>query len=254
MTKETGATETGDIRITLADDGGLEIVIDRPDAGNALTAAMTDALADAIAAPPDGAKFIVLQGAGADFCAGRVSPMPKDAGPKTPEQIRSRVADPVLDFYDTVRRTPLPVIAAVRGRAHGVGCALAGLADIVLADDSADFRIPEMARDIPPLLVGAALAGRLPRAALARLIYGRESIDAATALQMGLACEICTAAGMEASLQTWRARLADNSPTVLATVKRFLNLVPETGFAGLREYAAVANSAAVSERFIVPKG
>lgn len=247
-------TETGTIHATLAGDGGLDVVIDRPDEGNALTAEMTVALATALAVRPEGAKFIVLSGAGVDFCAGRVSPMPRDAGPLAPEAIRNRVADPVLEFYETVRRVSLPIIAVVRGRAHGVGCALAGLADIVLADTSAEFCIPEMNRDIPPLLVGVALADRLPRAALARMIYGRDGVDAETAVQMGLASEACETSQMEARLAAWRMQLSTNSPTALAAVKRFLNQIPETGFSGLREYAAVANSAAVSERFIEPKG
>lgn len=242
--------ESGGIRTRLADDGCLEITLDRPDEGNVLTHAMTEALGEAFAAPPAGARFVLLTGAGADFCAGRVSPMPKPGATMTPEALRGRVADPVLSFYETLRRTPLPVLVAVRGRAHGVGCALAGLGDVILADDTADFRIPEMNRDIPPLLVGTALADRVSRAGLARMILGRESVDAAGAVAIGLASEACPAGELQGRIGVYREALSQNSATVLATVKRFLTLAPDAGFATLREYAATANSSASAERFI----
>ena len=240
--------DSGSIRTRLAEDGCFEITLERADEGNVLTHAMTDALTGAFAAPPDGARFVLLA------CAGRVSPMPKAGTTMTPEALRARVADPVLSFYETVRRTPLPVIVAVRGRAHGVGCALAGLGDVILADASADFRIPEMNRDIPPLLVGTALADRVSRAGLARLILGRESVGAADAVAIGLASEACAAGELEGRIGAYREALSANSATVLATVKRFLTLAPDAGFATLREYAASANSAASAERFIPSDG
>jgi len=245
-------TDTGTIRTHLADDGCCEITIDRADEGNVLTHAMTEALGAAFRAPPEGARFVLLSAAGADFCAGRVSPMPKPGVVMTAEALRHRVAEPVLAFYAAVRSTPLPVIVAVRGRAHGVGCALAGLGDVVLADDTADFRIPEMNRDIPPLLVGTALADRVSRAGLARLIFSREPLDAAAAVQIGLASEACASGELDGRIAAYRSALSANGATSLATVKRFLNLAADSGFEVLREYAASANSAAASERFVAP--
>lgn len=243
----------GIIHTQLSDDGGYSITIDRPKKGNVLTAEMTNQLGRAFAEPPQDARFIVLMGQGDDFCAGRESPMPKGGQVMSAEALRARVADPVLAFYETIRSVPLPVICVVRGRAHGVGCAIAGLGDIIIADETADFRIPEMDRNIPPLLVGTALADRLPRAALARMVFGRESVDAQSAVTMGLASEAVASAELDARIETWRGLLSQNSKTILSTVKRFLNAAPELGFQSLREYSAIANSAAVSERFIDPE-
>lgn len=240
----------GRILTRLAGDGGLEITLDNPAAGNLLTHAMTEALAAALDDLPPQARFVLLQGAGTDFCAGRASPMPPPDSRVTAERIRREVAEPVLAFYDRVRCVPLPVLAVVRGRAHGVGCALAGLADLVIAEQGADFRIPEMDRDIPPLLVMTALADRLPRAALADLVLARESLDAAGAVAIGLASRATAPDRTEAVLAGLRAGLAGNSPTVLATVKRFLNAAPALAPEARRELAAAAISAAVSERFL----
>ncbi len=245
-------SDAGQVEIRHDEDGGITVVLARPAEGNALSAGMTEALRDLCARPPEGARFIVLQGEGEDFCAGRDSPMPPPNARISAAQIRTRVADPVLSFYETVRSLPIPLIAAVRGRAHGVGFALAGLADIVVADRTADFQVPEMNRDIPPLLVAYALADRLPRAALARALYGRERFDAEGAVALGIATEATE--DLAARLAFWRGQLAQNSVTTLSTVKRFLNAVPEMGVAARRDHAAAAISAAVSERFMGHEG
>lgn len=241
----------GQIDVTLAADGCLEITLNRPEVGNALSAPMTDALQAVFSAPNPEARFILLRGVGGDFCAGRDSPMPPKNARVSAADIRARVAEPVLDFYETLRTVPLPVIAVVQGRAHGVGFALAALADIVLADASAEFRVPEMDRDIPPLLVAYALADRLPRTSIARALYGREGFDAEGARALGLATEAVE--DLAARVAFWRGQLSVNSATTLSTVKRFLNAGPEMGTNARRDYAAAAISAAVSERFLAPK-
>lgn len=240
----------GQIRTSLATDGGLEIVIDRPDAGNALTADMTTELVAVLTQLPAEAKFIILRGQGADFCAGRASPMPPAGTVLTAGQMRARVADPVLDFYAVVRNVRLPVVAVVKGRAHGVGCALAGLADITIADETAQFMIPEMDRDIPPLLVMTALAARLSRAALAHMVYSRAPFNAEQAVAMGLAAVACRSGETEALITRYRCGLAANSRTATMAVKQFLNVAPDMSFEALKEYAATSNSSAVSERFV----
>lgn len=238
-----------EVTAELAADAAWHILMRHgPDA--MLTPETTNALADAFAAVPRNACCVVLEAEGDDFCAGRQSPTPPKGAKVSYSDLRARVADPVLEFYETLRAVPVPVIVAVRGRAFGVGCALAGLGDVIFADPSARFAIPEMERDIPPLLVMTALADRLPRAQLARLVLGRGEIGAAEAVQIGLASEVCTEDSMAAAVADMRARLATNSPVVTGTVKRFLNIGPELGFAQRREYAATANPGAMTERFL----
>ncbi len=82
--------------------------------------------------------------------------MPQGAGKLTAIDIRKKVIEPVLDLYQALRDTAAPILAAVQGRAAGVGCALAGLADVAIAAEDAQFTIPEMSHDIPPTLVISA--------------------------------------------------------------------------------------------------
>lgn len=237
------------VETSLDADGGWSITLRYGPVG-VLTAAMTDALAGALSSLPAAARFVLIRAEGPDFCAGRQSPTPPPGTAIGYTGLRARVAEPVLSFYAALRAVPLPVVMAVQGRAFGVGCAVAGLGDLVLADDTARFAIPEMERDIPPLLVMTALADRLPRAHLARLVLTRAPFGAAEAVAMGLITHAVPAGGLDAAVAEVRASLATNSPVVLATVKRFLNLGPELGFDQRREYAATANPAAASERFL----
>lgn len=233
----------------LEGDGAWHVVL-RPAEGGILTAAMTGALVAALHGIPEGSRFVLLTAEGPDFCAGRQSPTPPKGTVIGYSGLRARVADPVLEVYAVLRAVPLPVVMVVQGRALGVGCALAGLGDLVLADETARFGIPEMDKDIPPLLVMTALADRLPRAHLARLVLTREAVTAAEAVAMGLITHAVPAADMAEAVAGVRAKLAGNSRVVAATVKRFLNLGPELGFEARREYAATANPAAASERFL----
>ena len=239
----------GRISTNQRDGSCLEITIERTDHGNTLTSAMTDELSAILRAIPTGTRSVLLRGAGADFCAGRVSPMPDPASKPSADRLRREVAEPVLEFYDLLRLVPVPVIAAVRGRAYGVGCALAALADIVLADETARFCIPELDRDIPPLLVMTACADRLTRAGLARMVFSRRPLDGPDAMAIGLVSQVCRDGGLESVADDLVKTLSANSPHVLATVKRFLNASPELPASARRILAADSIATAVQSRF-----
>lgn len=230
-------------------DRVVEVTFNRPDQGNAITPGMAMAVAASLTALPADTHAVVLCGAGADFCTGRAAVMPAPGTRATALELKALVADPVLDFYAMLRAVPVPVIAAVRGRALGVGCALAGLADVAIAADTAVFSVPEMDRDIAPTLVMTALADRLPRAALARLVMTRDSVSAAEAQALGVIGKVVAEAALEAEvarvLDLWRK----NTPPVLRGVKAFLNAAPEMSFAVRREHAALINGAVTAERY-----
>ena len=135
----------------------LDVVLDRPDNGNRLNAAMSTAIIDAVSHLDDTVKLVRLRSSGADFCTGRESPMPAADSRPSAETLRRIVAAPPLELYDALKAVRVPVLAIVRGRAIGVGCALAGVCDLTLSADNAIYQIPEMERDIPPTLVMSAL-------------------------------------------------------------------------------------------------
>ena len=232
-----------------AHGGALRIRLNRPDKGNALTPAMANAITDAILAFTPETRCIVLEASGKDFCTGRAAAMPAPGSRATALDLWAAISDPVLNFYAALRNVPLPVLAAVRGSAAGVGCAIAALADVAVAADTALFQVPEMNHDIAPTLVMDALGDRLPRAALARLVLTRDAIPASEAQTLGLIGKVVPEADLSSEMDRIIGLLEKNSQPVLRGVKAFLRVAPETSFAARQEMAALINSSVTAERF-----
>lgn len=239
---------TSDVKIS-GSNGVLEIVLNRPAQGNALTPGMAEAISAAVTRVDTGIRVILLRAEGPDFCTGRVSVMPEPGTRMTANDLRDLVSDPVLDFYAALRESPVPVIAAVQGRAEGVGCALVTLADVAIAAESASFSVPEMDRDIAPTLVMDALCDRLNRAAFARLVLTRDTVDAAEAKALGVVGMVAPDDGLDDEAARVTAKLAGNSASTVRAVKAFLGRAPETSHAARKELAALLNSAAMAEKF-----
>jgi len=240
---------TDAVRVTLAADDMLEITLAAPEHGNALDAAMADTILKALRELPETAKGIVLTAQGVDFCAGRRGGMPQGAGKLTAVDIRKKVIEPILDLYQAMRNAPVPIFAAVQGRAAGVGCALAGLADVGIAAEDAQFTIPEMNHDIAPTLVMTALVERMPRNHLARMVITRDAIDGKMAQTLGIVSMAVPAAKLSEELARVRKQAATASVQTIRAVKAFLTASSETSFATRRDYAAMVNAAAMAERF-----
>lgn len=239
---------SADVQINARDDI-LDIVLSSPARGNALSPEMAETIAGAIDTMPATTRAILLRAEGADFCTGRTPVLPPKGSKATALDLRLLIADPVLDFYQRLRDAPVPVIAAVQGRAFGVGCALAGLADVCIAAESATFAVPEMDKDVAPTLVMAALADRLSRAALARLVFTRDTIGAVEAQAIGLVAMTCPDADLAAKAEELVAKLRGNSAATVRGVKTFLNRQQEMSFAGRREIAALINCVVTAEKY-----
>ena len=121
-------------------EGIARLTLNRPDKLNAFTTAMHAEVRDALARTrTDGSRVLVISGAGRGFCAGQdladraVAPGERrvDLG----ESIEKNYAPLVL----SLRRLPMPVIAAVNGVAAGAGANIALCCDLVIAARSASF-------------------------------------------------------------------------------------------------------------------
>jgi len=227
----------------------LDIVLDRPDHGNRINAAMGAAIIGAVSNLDDTVKLVRITSSSADFCTGRESPMPPPDAKPSAETLRRVVAAPPLALYDALKAVPVPVMAVVRGRAIGVGCALAGVCDLALAADDAVFQIPEMERDIPPTLVMSALIGRVPVKTVAHMVLSRATLNASEALQAGLISRVVPAAELDAQADGLAATMLTCSAVTLRAVKQFLHLAPEMPAAGASGFAAHLAATALSARF-----
>lgn len=186
-------------------------------------------------------KVILLRSEGADFCLGRQLP-PAEPGvtppKKTAAQIKDLVTDPILALYAAIRAAQVPVVAAVAGGAHGMGCALAVICDVVLATDTARFSLPEMRSDLPPTLAISAVMHSVPLKAVAHLVYSTQEISAPEALRLGLLSQTYPESGFEQALEAYLDNMSGRTRLSLVAVKEYLNLAPGQDAQSAARYGA----------------
>ena len=162
--------------ILIKQDGPiLRITLNRPDHGNGATDPMALALTEALLKAGETSRLVVLNANGKDFCVGRATMGTAAGGRSGGAALRRRQSEVIFNSYAAFRAATVPVIAVVRGLAAGYGCAIAGVADITIAAESATFQIPEMAHNIMPTMVMSALMDRVPRKDLTYLVYSWRS-------------------------------------------------------------------------------
>ena len=135
-------------------DGFARITLNRPVVLNALSKNVQRLLHAALerAERDDAVRAVILTGAGRAFCAGgdmHAALYPDDAP-----------APSGLDVQLKIWSSPKPVIAAVRGHAVGQGCELAGVCDITVAAEDAQFGEIQIRHGFgPPVLITPFLVG-----------------------------------------------------------------------------------------------
>lgn len=205
---------------TKRDGAVATVTIDRAAEGNMLTVEMLAELSGEIRGLAAGdAKVMVLRSTGAVFCRGRdvrnARPVP------TALAVRDTVVTPILDVYDALTTTPLPVIAAVQGPALGFGCALATACDITVASSAAAFQLPEMEKNLPPTLAISAMMTSVPKKALTELVYSMRTIDADTALGLGIVSRVVAPDELDRTVDELAAAMATRSREALVAVKDY---------------------------------
>jgi enoyl-CoA hydratase/carnithine racemase len=86
-------------------------------------------------------KLVRLASTGENFCRGRKSP-PIDTATATALAFRQTIAEGPLRLYRPSKHVERPFIGLIQGQAFGVGCALAGLCDLTIASETAEFAMP----------------------------------------------------------------------------------------------------------------
>jgi enoyl-CoA hydratase len=201
------------------DAGVTTITLNRPDIGNRQDDATLAELTQMIDAAAKESRLILFKAAGEDFCLGREA-MGKPGPALEAYKMRAR-ADTIFDLYEAFRRSRAPIIGVVRGRAAGLGCALAALCDITIASDMARFQLPEMAHNIMPTIAMSALVDRMPRKAATYLIYSTQEIDATKALMFGIVSDVVPAAELDSAVGKLLERLKQTPVAALMAVKEY---------------------------------
>ena len=199
-----------------------EIVLDRPQAMNALNTAMAESIAAACAdlAEDKDVRAVVLSAAGTrSFCVGADL---KERNDMTDAQLL-RQRGIFRRAFKAILDLPQPTVAAVHGYALGGGCEFAMSCDIIVADETAVFGLPEVTVGLVPGGGGTQLALRRLGAGVAAdiILTGRRiPVDEAERIRLISRRVPAGQAGAEA-LETATA-IAANSPIAVKSAKRAL--------------------------------
>jgi len=219
------------------------LIFDRPQAANAMDAAVLAALPSAwreLDADPE-VGAIVVTGRGRAFQTGLdLAALAHDPASLREASRRTRDADLQLTGWHLGVQTP--VIAAVNGVCAGGGLHFVVDADIVIASSAASFLDPHVSVGQASAWEAVGLSRRIPAAIAARLVLvGRhERLDAARALQLGLVSEVVEPGELEATAQRIGESIAAADPRVVQIYKRALWAGTEMGMSSARQLAVAA--------------
>jgi len=172
------------VRLDISDGIGT-IRLDRPPM-NALNVEVQEGLRAAAAEATAAAEVaaVVVYGGEQVFAAG--ADIKEMAGMSYPDMAAR--AGALSSAFDAVARIPKPVVAAVTGYALGGGCELALACDWRVVAQDAKLGQPEIKLGVIPGAGGTQRLARLVGPARAKdLIFSGRMVDAAEALQIGLA-------------------------------------------------------------------
>ena len=203
------------------------LTFNRPDARNAMTWEMYDALVDACERVDrdEALRVLVLRGAGGKaFVAGTdISQFQTFADRQDGLKYEERL-DAVLDRIERVAK---PTIAQVEGVAAGGGCAIALVCDLRVATPASTFGIP-IARTLGICLSGATysrLVDLVGPAAVKDLLFTGRFLDAAEAYALGLVNRIVAADAIGDAVAGLASEIAANAPLTVRATKEMIRRV-----------------------------
>ena len=223
-------TGTKDLLARL-DDGVLTLTLNRPDARNAMSGEMNDALAQQLAWAELAreVKCVVLTGAGQGFCAGgdvkgMNSRNQGGAAPLTLDEAIHRQRVNQRATSGKLFKMPKPTIAALPGAAAGAGLALALACDLRIMARTAIMTTAFARVGFAGDYGGTYFLTQLVGAAKARELYFlSERVTAEEALRLGLTNWVCEPDELQAQAAAIAARLAKGPTIAYRYMKENLN-------------------------------
>jgi cyclohexa-1,5-dienecarbonyl-CoA hydratase len=141
-------------------------------------------------------KAIVLEGAGAHF----------SFGASIEEHLPDRIGDTLTHLRNLLMKmaaAPAPMIAAVRGQCLGGGFELALACDLIVAEDSAQFGLPEIKLGVFPPAGAALLPVRVGSGRAAEMVLTGVSWTAERAYAAGLVNRVFSSGDLDWQLDAW---------------------------------------------------
>src|SRR5215813_9663703 len=203
-------------------DGPVAILtFNRPEARNAMTWEMYDALVRACERVDEdpAVRVLILRGAGGKaFVAG--TDIAQFRSFRTPED--GLAYEKRLDAtLDRLERLTKPAIAQIEGVAAGGGCAIAACCDLRVATPESTLGVP-VARTLGNCLSGATysrLADLVGTARVKDLMFTGRLVGAAEAHAIGLVDRVVSAGEIAAAVRALATEIASNAPLTIRATK-----------------------------------
>jgi enoyl-CoA hydratase/carnithine racemase len=209
-------------------DGPLAyLTFNRPEARNAMTWEMYDALVEACDRVDRDAtlRALIFRGAGGKaFIAGTDISQFQDFRDREDGIRYEERLDAVLDRLERVQK---PTIAQVQGVAAGGGCAIAFTSDLRVATPESTFGIP-IARTLGNCLSAASysrLVDLLGPSRVKDLLLTGRLMDATEAHEAGLIAKLATEGEIDQVTRELALQLAVNAPLTLTATKELLRRI-----------------------------
>lgn len=217
--------------------GILTLTLARPDKKNALTDAMYGALADAVESTEfdPSVRVLLIRGEGDMFTAGN------DVGEFAAVAAgKSEGSRNVVRFIQALARCSRPLVAAVQGRAVGIGATMLLHCDLVVLADNAQLSTPFVSLALVPEAASSLLMpARIGHVRAYEMFALGETVAAKTALEWGLANRVVPLDKLDAEATALAEKLARQPAGALIATKRLMR----------NGEALVAQMAAEGEQF-----
>ena len=208
--------------------GVVTLTLNRPQAFNALSEGLLDALQAALdrVAADDTARAVVIKATGKAFCAGH--------------DLKEMRAEPSLGYYERLfvqcgrmmmglQQLPVPVIARVQGVATAAGCQLVAMCDLAVAAREARFAVSGVNLGLFCSTPSVALSRNLSRKAAFEMLVTGDFISADEALAKGLVNRVVDASQLDAEVELLLSRIVNKPRVAIALGKGLFYRQLETG-------------------------
>jgi methylglutaconyl-CoA hydratase len=198
--------------------GIAHIILNRPEARNALNLSLMTELCDAIRDMEKSAdtRVVIFRGEGPMFCAGLDL---KEAMDGAKAHV---LAEKVAETLSTIYHSPLVAIAAIHGAAIAGGAGIASACDLVIATDETKIGFPETRKGLVAAIVLSLLKRQILDRHVRELLLTGELISADRAERIGLINRVVKAEHIQEEAEAMALNILKGGPEATKRSKKLI--------------------------------
>ncbi|MGJ8545041.1 MAG: crotonase/enoyl-CoA hydratase family protein [Sulfitobacter sp.] len=209
------------ISVQVDERGVAQLLLNRPEKHNAMSAQMLAELSDAAArlGADDAVRVVVMTGAGKSFCAGgdlEWMRAQRDMDAAT----RSAEAGKLAAMLGALNTLPKPLIGRVQGNAFGGGVGMASVCDVAIGAEGLKMGFTETRLGIIPATIGPYVLARMGEGRARRVFMSARLFDAQEAVDLGLLARVVPADQLDAAVEAEVIPYLSCAPGAVAAAKQ----------------------------------